>query len=226
MAVFFVFCIFSSVPAEGSVSGEIIERLIKQSGRVVDAADHVAARKALEKAAAKYGDEVWRLARLSPEAPVVVAARAETLVPLARRWGDDAVRVELKVPGCGEILARKLHPDSLSKIARDASGPEVRRFSALAAHCSPREIEAAVKVWQRGGARALKFLTPARIAASGFAGALLIAAIKAPTAFVGALESVLTGLLGPSLAIAGWVFVFYLLWLARRPLLWVARRLG
>jgi len=178
-----------------SVAGEVVERLAKFSGRFVDDAGKAAAREALEKAAAKYGDEVievaerggfglaeagakygddaWRLAKLAPGAPKAVAARADTLVPLARRFGDDAALLEIKAPGCGEILATTLKPETLRQISTRAGKREVKRFTALAKHCSPQEVEAAVKAWQKGGSKVLEHLTAKRIAALGFAGALV-----------------------------------------------------
>jgi len=189
-------------PLRASLAGEVVEGLAKASGRVVGKAGKAAAREALEKAAAKYGDEaielakrggfglpeagakfgddVWRLAKLAPGAPRALAARAETLVPLARRYGDDAMLVELKAPGCGEILATTVKPANLRHIAEKAGEHEVKRFAALSKHCSPEEVDLAVKAWRKRGPKVLELLTPRRIAAAGGVAALLYGASKVP----------------------------------------------
>ena len=108
-----------------SAVGEIVERLSRQSGHFVDDAGRVAAREAMEvavrkhgaevvemaerggfglaEAASRHGDEVWKLARLCPEAPAALGARAESIMAITRRWGEKAALVEIKVPGCGEL---------------------------------------------------------------------------------------------------------------------------
>ncbi len=233
-------------PLQGGIAGEIIERLIRIGGHTVDDAGRIAAREALEKGLAKYGDEVvelterggfglaesaarhgddvWRLARLSPEAPRALAGRAESLLAIASRSGDDAVKLEIRAPACGEVLAGSLSKRSLAKLADKASVPEIQRFAAMAAHGSPRELEAAVAVWNRSGGRVLKYLTPARIASLGFAGALVTAAWGAPEAMMGLTEVALKGFLGPLVTICSWMLVLLVLTYLRGPLLWLAKR--
>lgn len=233
-------------PLQGGVAGEVIERLIHIGGHTVDDAGRIAARDALENGVAKYGaevvelaerggfglaeaaarngDDVWRLANLCPEAPRALAARAESLLSVARRWGDDAVRLEVRAPVCGEALASSLSKRSLAKLANKASVPEIQRFAAMAAHGSPRELEAAVTVWNRSGGRVLQHLTPARIASLGFAGALVTAAWGAPEAMIGLAEVALKGFLGPLVTIGSWLLVLLVLTYLRKPVLWLARR--
>ena len=233
-------------PLQGGVAGEIIERLIRIGGHTVDDAGRIAAREALEKGLLKYGDEVvelterggfglaeaaalhgddvWRLARLCPEAPRALAGRAESLLAVASRWGDDAVRLEVRAPACGEVLASSLSKRSLAKLADKASVPEIQRFAAMAAHGSPQELEAAVSVWNRAGGQVLQYLTPARIASLGFAGALITAAWSAPKAMIGLTEVALKGFLGPLVTISSWLLVLVVLTYLRTPLLWLVRR--
>jgi hypothetical protein len=87
-------------PLQGSVVSEVIERVIRAGGHVVDDAGRIAAKEALERGMARYGDEVvdlteqggfglaqaavthgdevWRLARMGPEMPRALAARSES----------------------------------------------------------------------------------------------------------------------------------------------------
>jgi len=238
-------------PLRASLAGEVVERLAKASGRIVGKAGKAAAREALEKAAVKYGDEaielaerggfglpeagakfgddVWRLAKLAPGAPRALAARAETLVPLARRFGDDAMLVELKAPGCGEILATAVKPENLRHIAEKAGEQEVKRFAALAKHCSPEEVDLAVKAWRKRGPKILELLTPRRIAAAGGVATLLYGASKLPEITENLpdklpipwpdLSEPLNRLL-QGLCLVGGLAVLFLL---RKPLAWLAR---
>jgi hypothetical protein len=234
--------------ALASPRSEAIERIIRIMGSHMGAPAKATARKTLEKAsakfgaevlemterggiglieaAAKHGDDVWRLAKLSPDAPKALAARADDLLPLARRYGDSAMLAEIRLPGCGEMLASKLSGSTLRKVATEAGDHELHRLAALGPRCSAHQMEAAAKLARPSGKRALEFLTPGRIAASGFASALIIASFKAPEALINLPEIILTGPLGPAITVAGWLLVAYLLYLFRKPLFWLARQLG
>ena len=223
-----------------SIASDVIERLVKTSGHFVDDATKAAAKDALSKAvvrygdevietverggfglaeaAARYGDDVMRYAKFSAEAPRALAARAEPMLAIGRRWGDDAVRIEIKAPECAEVLAGSLPTKRLAEIAETASPKEIQRLAALATHCSPREVEAAMTLWRRSNGRVLEYMTPARIAASGFSVAAIVAAWHAPEAFIGLVEAVLTGLLGPMVTLCGWLLVVVFFVIVRKPL--------
>lgn len=225
---------------------EAVERLVRLDGHVVDDASRVAAREAMERglakhgdevfvlteqggfglaqAAARHGDNVWRLARLSADAPRALAARVDSLLAIGKRWGDDAVKIEIKAPACSEVLAEKLSAEGLRDVAARASEQEIKRFAALATHCSSRDVQAGMTVWERSGSRVLEHLTPARIAAYGIAGALMVASWEAPEMLLGLAEAALKGLLGPVFMVSSWLFVLLCLVLSRRPLLWLIRR--
>ena len=229
-----------------SAVGEVVERLARQSGHFVDDAGRVAAREAMEvavrkhgaevvemaerggfglaEAASRHGDEVWKLARLCPESPAALGARAESIMAITRRWGEKAALVEIKVPGCGELLAGRLSKSALHELAEKGTAHEISRMSALALHQSPAEVHAALSIWKRGGAHALEFLTPSRIAASGFAVAVILAAYHAPDAIIGIADTALRGLLGPVLTVTSWALCVVILVLLRRPVLWLVRR--
>jgi hypothetical protein len=233
-------------PLQGSVVSEVIERVIRAGGHVVDDAGRIAAKEALERGMARYGDEVvdlteqggfglaqaavthgdevWRLARMGPEMPRALAARSESLLAIGNRWGDDAVRIEARAPGCGDVLGTTVSKKWRSQLARDASASDIQRIAAFAAHQTPKETEAMLKIWGRSGTRALQFMTPARIASLGFAGALLVTSWKAPEALLGLAEVTLTGLLGPLMMVCSWVIVLAVLIYLRKPLLWLVRR--
>ena len=234
-------------PVQATVTGEVIESLAKMSGHFVDDAGRAAAREGLEaglkrygdeaielaqkgglalpQAAARHGDEVWRLARLSTEAPRALAARAEPLLELGRKFGDDVVMLEIKAPGTGEILASHLPSAHLAGLARHAAPGELKSLAALSLHETARQAVVAANLCKRGGGRALKWLTPARIASIGFASALVVSAWHAPEALIGLVEALLLGLFGPFVTVLGWVIVLAVIYFVRRPLIKIASRL-
>jgi len=233
-------------PLWGSVVSEVVERVIRAGGHVVDDAGRVAAKEAVERgmarygdevvelterggfglaqAAAAHGDEVWRLAKIGPEMPRALASRSEALLGIGRRWGDDAVQIEARAPGCGEVLAGSVPKKWLPQLATDASPSDIQRIAAFAAHRTPKETEAMIKIWSRSDGRVLQFMTPARIASLGFVGALLVISWKAPEALLGLAEVALTGLLGPLMMVCSWILVLLVLIYLRKPLLWMVRR--
>lgn len=233
-------------PLQGSVVSEVIERVIRAGGHVVDDAGRIAAKEALERGVSRYGDEVielterggfglaqaavthgdevWRLAKMGPDMPRALATRSDALLDIGRRWGDDAVRIEARAPGCGEALASNVSRKWLSQLATEASPSDVQRIAAFAAHQSPKETEAMLKIWGRSGSRALQFMTPARIASLGLAGALVATAWQAPESLLGLAEVALTGLLGPLVTVCSWLIVLAVLIYLRKPLLWLVRR--
>lgn len=235
----------STPDLKGSLAGEIVERALKAAGRTMDNAsratretlDHAIVKHGAEaaeaaefgglplmEAAARCGDDVWRIARLSADAPLAVAARPESLVAISKRWGDAAALVEIKCPGCGEALASRLGKTSMEEIAAKAGEREIQRLAGLAARQTPAELDASFKIWKRGGGRALEFLTPGRIAASGFATAAMITAWKTPAAFLGLVEAALSGLLSPVFTVASWALLLVVFIFLQQPLLWLVRR--
>ncbi len=243
-----VIACFMPVVLRASITSEIIERLANLSGHFMDDAGRAAAREGLEaglkrygdeavqltekggldlpQAAARHGDEVWRLARLSPEAPRALAARAEPLLQLGRKFGDEAVMLEIKAPGTAEVLASRLSPAQLSGLAARATESELKHMAALAIHSTPRQLATAATICRRGGGRALGWLTPARIATTGFATALMIAAWRAPESLLPMIESALNGLLGPTMLVASWLVALAALVYLRKPLVWLVRRVS
>jgi hypothetical protein len=156
--------------------------------------------------------------------PRALAGRSESLLTIGKRWGDDAVRIEARAPGCGEVLGATVSKKGLSQLARDASSSDIQRIAAFAAHRTPKETEAMLKIWSRSDGRVLRFMTPARIASLGFAGALLVTSWKAPESLLGLAEVTLTGLLGPLMMVCSWVIVLAVLIYLRKPLLWLVTR--
>jgi hypothetical protein len=235
-----------SVPSKASVASEALERLVQVSGKTLEPLAHVEARKTLEaglarygegalvaaqkggldlvEAAASHGGEVWKLARLCEGAPEALAARPEKILYAASKWGEDAARLEIKAPGCGEILAQRLGALELEKIAAEGTPAAIKRLAVLAAHGSPEEVRLAAGLWGGGSTGILERLSPARVAAVGFSTAAIIAAFQTPKEALHFLESALTSTLGATLTVVSWGLLLFFLALLCLPLVWAARR--
>ncbi|MEI6873456.1 MAG: hypothetical protein WCL08_14355, partial [Verrucomicrobiota bacterium] len=213
----------------------------------LDPATHAAARQTLEKglsmygesaalaarrggmalvdAAARHGDEVWKLAKVCEGAPEALAARADTILDVAGRWGRDAACLEIKAPGCGEVLARKLGSAEVGELVSKAAPEEIKRLATLSAQCTAEEARVAVGLWRQGNTHVLERLTATRIAAYGLSAAAIIAAVQVPSEALHFLESALTATLGSALAAVSWTFIVAFLAVLSFPVFWVTRRL-
>lgn len=240
-------CVLSPI-AKAFAAAEIIEKLVAVSGRMLDPAAHAAARETLEAGLRKYGDaaavassrggiglleaaalhgeEVWKLSRLWEGASEALATRAETILEVSGRWGRDAACLEMKAPGCGDVLARSLGAAELGELVSKAPPEALKRLAMLASHGSPAEARAAASLWKQGHLRILEHLSPARIATFGFSAAALLAAVQAPSEAIHFLESALTATLGSTLTVISWVLVLVVLAFLVFPALWVIQRLG
>lgn len=238
----------SSIAATAGLASEVIERVIRSSGRMVDDAVRVAGKEAVEKgiakygdevaritesggfgiaeAAAKHGDEVWRLARIDSDISRAMAHRADDLLGIGRRWGDDAAIIEARAPGCGNALAKNLPPQELAHLVGKASPEELQRLAIIASHRPANEAKAVTAFWGNSGGRALNYLTPARIAALGLSVAMITAAVQAPESIISLVKVALTGFLGPVMTVCSWIIVLVVLIYLRKPLLWLVRRIA
>jgi hypothetical protein len=234
-------------PAKASMASELLEKLAVLSGKALDPAAHAAARQTLEKglsmygesaafaarkggmalveAAARHGDEVWKLAKICEGAPEALAARADTILEVAGRWGRDAACLEIKAPGCGEVLARKLGSAEVGELVSKAAPEEIKRLAMLSAQCTTEEARVAAGLWRQGNTHVLERLTAPRIATYGLAVAAVIAAVQVPSEALHFMESALTATLGSTLAALSWIFVIAVLAVLSVPVLWITRRL-
>jgi len=238
---------FLEQSSKASVASELLEKLVVLSGKALDPAAHAAARQTLEKglsmygesaafaarkggmalieAAARHGDEVWKLAKICEGAPEALAARADTILEVAGRWGRDAACLEIKAPGCGEVLARKLGSAEVGELVSKAAPEEIKRLAMLSAQCTTEEARVAAGLWRQGNTHVLERLSVPRIAAYGFAAAAVIAAVQVPSDALHFLEAALTATLGSTLALLSWLFAIAVMAVLSVPVLWVARRL-
>lgn len=110
---------------------------------------------ALLQAGAKHGDEFWDLARRVPEASRYLASQPDQALALARRYGDDAVRLESRLPGVGRDAAQMFGKDRLGTLAQ-ASPVEAGALVSFAKRADTAATrDALFDTWRRRGGAVL-----------------------------------------------------------------------
>ena len=215
--------LWGRVPAKGAT--EALEAAIKVQGEVaIRAAEHGGL--ALAETAVRHGGEVFSFAARVPEASAAIAAHGETLLPLARRFGDDILRIEARAPGLAADAAHLFgenagHLADLAKMERSV----LQKTLVYAQHAPDAAARAALlKLAKRQGEGFLSRLLPETVRGGLKMRHLLVAALvgaifsHTPGQVVGVIGSMLTGLFGWFFAIVGWG-------LAATLLLWIACKL-
>lgn len=212
--------LWGRVPAKGAT--EALEAAIKVQGEAaIRAAEHGGL--SLAETAARHGGEVFSFAARVPEAAAAIAAHGETLLPLARRFGDDILRIEARAPGMAADAAHLFgenagHLADLAKMERSL----LQKTLVYAQHAPDAAARAALlKLAKRQGEGFLSRLLPKTVRGGFKMRHLLVAALAGaifthtPGQVVGLMGSILTGLFGWFFAIVGWgVAVTLLVWIA------------
>ncbi len=136
--------------APSRTAGEALEAAYRAQGHVaLEAAQHGGLD--LVEAAARHGEGVMQLATHVPEAARYVAAQPQQALALATRWGEDAVRLEARVPGMAEETARQFGRAELT-VLRGAPPADLFRLNGYAAHAHSLQTKAALlQGWKREG---------------------------------------------------------------------------
>lgn len=162
------------VPAKGAA--EALEAAFRAHGdRALQAAHQGGIE--LAEAAARHGNDVFAMAVRVPQAAAAIATRADVLLPLARRHGDDFLRLEAKVPGLAEDAFRVF--TDKKDIARLLKLPaeEARQVLIYAAHATdPAAARHLLKAVETKGPGFLAKLDNAKILATGLSVSMIIAA--------------------------------------------------
>ena len=198
------------VPSRGAA--EALEIAFRAHGRVaLETAEHGGL--GLVEAAARHGDEVFRLASRFPEAAPALGARAGELLPLVARRGEDVLRIEAKLPGVAEHACQVFpQPTDLSRLAR--LKPEVlRKTVAFGTHAAaPATSRQLLRMAERLGGELFKNLKPQTILAGGLSLSMVIAAgggvfamWRAPEELFDMISDVFKGLAGPSAQAISWI---------------------
>lgn len=179
---------------------------------------------ALSEAAAVHGGEVFGLAARVPESTAALAAHADTLLPLARRYGDDVLRIEAKAPGLGSEAALQFGSEAqrLADLVRLKQTP-LQKVLILGSHIpSQKARNTLLETALRQGDGFLTRLSPEivrtgrlrlhHLALAALAGAL---ASHTPSEVLHVMGSIAGGLFGWLLAALSWVLALVVgLWLS------------
>lgn len=118
---------------------------------------------ALLHAGARHGDAIWDLARRVPEASRYLASHPDDALALADRYGDEAVRLESRLPGVARDAGQLFGRDRLATLTQ-ANPVEVGTLVSFAKHAdSAATRDALFEMWRRRGGSVLKELDKHKI---------------------------------------------------------------
>jgi hypothetical protein len=158
---------------------EAAERSAESAIRTIgkEAAEHAVNRGGVQilEAGARHGDDFWRLVGHVPEGVHYLAGKPSEALALARRFGNEAVRLEARVPGMAEKAAAHFGEKNLALLAK-APPEQVTRLIGYAERAAePAVRQSLFDRWVRSGGHVLEVLDrhKALILTSGLTLALL-----------------------------------------------------
>lgn len=130
---------------------------------------------------ARYGDDAVRLSNnLSPAARRVMVSHADSLIPIGRRLGAEAVERAAKSPHTAAQLLRTHGDDLGMRVLRQTPPgdlPRVLRY--LDAADSPATREAFLRAYRREGASIFQRIPPGLVVATGLSTAMVVGTVRA-----------------------------------------------
>lgn len=193
----------SAVPVKltAKVISETIEIAAKRSGRVLSPAGKAAAGKALEKAFARYGDDVlkamqkggleslkqgarhggefWKIcARTTPQGARSLALHGDILMPLVRKHGIQFMELESKVPGLGAKAVDTFGDDAVRMFAKAPADDVTRMIGYAAKADNPKTVRLLQDAYVKSNGKILDHLNWKHIMAAGLSTAAIISAYK------------------------------------------------
>jgi len=137
----------------------------------------------LIEATAKYGDDVMQFAvEASPGARRILALNAETLLPLARRVGPEALEVEAKAPGLASKIFASFGDDAGKIIANSVPGDDLPRLLTYAEKADSQATrELLLKAYKKEGKTLFERIPAKLVLATGLTAALLYGTVIVTT---------------------------------------------
>lgn len=133
----------------------------------------------LVEAAARYGDDVWKYAAQVPEGAVALATRTAEVLPLARRVGPEALRLEAKMPGIASPVASAFGDKAVPYFHRSVPTGDMARLVRYAQKAdTPQTRALLLSHYKKGGSTYLDRLDWKRILAGGLSASMVISAYK------------------------------------------------
>jgi hypothetical protein len=135
----------------------------------------------LLKAGIRYGDELWAVVQRVPESAHLVAAKPAEALQLVAHFGDDALRLESRLPGMTQHAVDAFGSPALKHLAKAAPEELSRLLGYAQAAREPGLSRALFAGWRRSGHRLLEQLDKHKwtILATGLTAAALDAALEA-----------------------------------------------
>lgn len=129
----------------------------------------------LIEATTKYGDDVMRFAvEASPVARRVLALNAETLLPLARRVGPEALEVEAKTPGLATKVYADFGIDGGKTVAKSLPADDIPRLVEYAEKADSQDTRnILLQTYQKEGKKLFERIPPRSVLADGLTADML-----------------------------------------------------
>lgn len=187
LSITFGFLILKALPVTASPGRGILET-VEQISRVAGRRPPPSATEALQEAVEREGSATFDVTRRTgvalpeaaarvPEAAQALASRSDTLLTLARKHGEEALRLEARLPGMGKDATR--HFPSSDDLRRLNALPidDARGIIAFAAHATDTTAPGLLldAVEAKGGGL-LRQLDSRKILALGLSSGMVIAA--------------------------------------------------
>jgi hypothetical protein len=202
LSILCTFCLISSLSfgqsARTVAVREAVELASRKSGREIaqvsarEATENALARSAatfgdkalvaaadggleLIEATVKYGDDVMKYAlEASPNARRVFALNAETLLPLARRVGPEALEVEAKAPGLAGKVFTSFGDDAGKVIAKSVPADDLPRLVTYAEKADSQATrELLLQTYQKEGKTLFERIPAKLVLAGGLTASML-----------------------------------------------------
>lgn len=134
----------------------------------------------LVESASRHSDFVWKACARVPEASRALALRADELVPLAKHYGDDVLRLEAREPGLASKTVVAFGQEGLETLARnDIPKADLYRILSYAGKAdSPATAKQMLDGYLRDGAAFLERLPAKQIIAYGLSAAMVAGSVE------------------------------------------------
>ena len=134
----------------------------------------------LIEATTKYGDDVMKYAvEVTPAARRALALNTETLLPIARRVGPEALELEAKAPGLAGKVFACYGDDAGKMIARNVPADDIPRLVAYAERADSQATrDILLQTYRREGKTLFERIPPKLVLAGGLTTAMLYTAFQ------------------------------------------------
>jgi len=129
----------------------------------------------LVEAAAKYGDDVMRVAvEATPAARRALALQPSRMLPLVREFGDEAIEIEAKSPGLARRVFAAFGDDGGRQIAKQVPAEDLPRLLTYAEKAdTPETRRILLEVYKKDGPTIFEKIPAGLVLATGLSASML-----------------------------------------------------